>query len=104
LPKYVQRKFEAYLKCGRLEHGFLRVPRVRGPVSTGSMNPAARNSHNGCIPECTGSAVTRNGTVGWNAMRRTAIWLCISRMAIRCISKTRAFYRKATAGTRTDNR
>ncbi len=25
LPDYVQREFEAYLKCGRLEHGFLRV-------------------------------------------------------------------------------
>ena len=25
LPLYVQREFEAYLKCGRLEHGFLRV-------------------------------------------------------------------------------
>jgi hypothetical protein len=25
LPKYVQQEFEAYLKCGRLEHGFLRV-------------------------------------------------------------------------------
>ncbi|GMQ83903.1 MAG: hypothetical protein BMS9Abin06_0649 [Gammaproteobacteria bacterium] len=25
LPEYVQREFEAYLKCGRLEHGFLRV-------------------------------------------------------------------------------
>jgi hypothetical protein len=25
LPNYVQREFEAYLKCGRLEHGFLRV-------------------------------------------------------------------------------
>ena len=25
LPRYVQREFEAYLKCGRLEHGFLRV-------------------------------------------------------------------------------
>ena len=25
LPGYVQRAFEAYLKCGRLEHGFLRV-------------------------------------------------------------------------------
>jgi ribosomal protein S27E len=24
-PKYVQEEFEAYLKCGRLEHGFLRV-------------------------------------------------------------------------------
>ena len=25
LPQYVQDEFEAYLKCGRLEHGFLRV-------------------------------------------------------------------------------
>ena len=25
LPVPVQREFEAYLKCGRLEHGFLRV-------------------------------------------------------------------------------
>jgi len=25
LPKYEQEEFEAYLKCGRLEHGFLRV-------------------------------------------------------------------------------
>ena len=25
LPAYVTQEFEAYLKCGRLEHGFLRV-------------------------------------------------------------------------------
>ena len=25
LPGYVQREFEDYLKCGRLEHGFLRM-------------------------------------------------------------------------------
>ena len=25
LPDYIQREFEDYLKCGRLEHGFLRV-------------------------------------------------------------------------------
>ena len=25
LPAHVQREFEDYLKCGRLEHGFLRV-------------------------------------------------------------------------------
>jgi len=25
LPAYVTKEFEAYLKCGRLEHGFLRV-------------------------------------------------------------------------------
>ena len=25
LPGYVQREFEAYLKCGLLDHGFLRV-------------------------------------------------------------------------------
>ena len=25
MPGYVQQEFEEYLKCGRLEHGFLRV-------------------------------------------------------------------------------
>jgi len=25
LPEYVQQEFEDFLKCGRLEHGFLRV-------------------------------------------------------------------------------
>ena len=25
LPNYVRREFDEYLKCGRLEHGFLRV-------------------------------------------------------------------------------
>ena len=25
LPAHVHQEFEAYLKCGRLEHGFLRV-------------------------------------------------------------------------------
>jgi hypothetical protein len=25
LPAYVEQAFESYLKCGRLEHGFLRV-------------------------------------------------------------------------------
>ena len=25
LPQYVKEEFEAYLKCGRLEHGFLRA-------------------------------------------------------------------------------
>src|SRR5450631_3117267 len=25
LPRHVQREFEEYVKCGRLEHGFLRV-------------------------------------------------------------------------------
>ena len=25
LPTHVHREFEAYLKCGRLEHGFLRA-------------------------------------------------------------------------------
>jgi len=24
-PEYVEQEFEAYLKCGRLEHGFLRI-------------------------------------------------------------------------------
>ena len=32
LPAHVAREFEDYLKCGRLEHGFLRdsQPRARG--------------------------------------------------------------------------
>ena len=30
LPSYVQEEFEAYLKCGRLEHGFLRWRKIRG--------------------------------------------------------------------------
>jgi hypothetical protein len=25
LPEHIHREFEAYLKCGRFEHGFLRV-------------------------------------------------------------------------------
>ncbi len=25
LPRYIEREFDEYLKCGRLEHGFLRV-------------------------------------------------------------------------------
>jgi ribosomal protein S27E len=25
VPTYVEREFESYLKCGRLEHGFLRI-------------------------------------------------------------------------------
>ena len=31
LPTHVHREFEAYLKCGRLEHGFLRVRCDNGP-------------------------------------------------------------------------
>ena len=34
LPTHVHREFEAYLKCGRLEHGFLRV---RFPFGTCSL-------------------------------------------------------------------
>ena len=28
LPGYVEREFEDYLKCGRLEHGFLRYAAI----------------------------------------------------------------------------
>jgi hypothetical protein len=31
LPGYVEQEFEDYLKCGRLEHGFLRVRCARLP-------------------------------------------------------------------------
>ena len=37
LPSFVQREFDAYLKCGRLEHGFLRVRCTQCP----SGSPAA---------------------------------------------------------------
>ena len=29
LPAYITREFDEYLKCGRLEHGFLRVTKAR---------------------------------------------------------------------------
>ncbi|MFQ5592490.1 MAG: hypothetical protein ACE5HE_15135 [Phycisphaerae bacterium] len=32
LPGYVQREFEAYLKCGRLEHGLHAVPPCTAPL------------------------------------------------------------------------
>lgn len=38
LPHYVQREFEDFLKCGILDHGFLRVPYVpwsRCPAAMG---------------------------------------------------------------------
>jgi hypothetical protein len=39
IPRYVQREFEDYLKCGRLEHGFLRaagfLSELRSPTHGG---------------------------------------------------------------------
>ncbi len=35
LPDYVHQEFEDYLKCGRLEHGFLRVRCQRVAVMNG---------------------------------------------------------------------
>ncbi len=37
LPGYVQREFEEFLQCGRLEHGFLRVASLATP-STWSLS------------------------------------------------------------------
>ena len=34
LPGYVQREFEEFLQCGRLEHGFLPVPGPARPTSS----------------------------------------------------------------------
>lgn len=31
LPTFVHREFDAFLECGRLEYGFLRVRRLRPP-------------------------------------------------------------------------
>ncbi len=34
LPDYIEEEFDAYLKCGRLEKGFLRVRSSRSPRSS----------------------------------------------------------------------
>jgi hypothetical protein len=44
LPDYVRQEFDEYLKCGRLEHGFLRVnvtPAMRSTWSPLAANVAA---------------------------------------------------------------
>ncbi len=38
LPGYVQREFEEFLQCGRLEHGFLRVRASLATPSTWSLS------------------------------------------------------------------
>jgi hypothetical protein len=38
LPRIVRQEFEDYLKCGLLEHGFLRV-KCFGPPSTAPAGP-----------------------------------------------------------------
>lgn len=43
LPAYVEQEFEAYLKCGRLEHGFLRVRCDRA----GGVKPAREKGDRG---------------------------------------------------------
>jgi hypothetical protein len=63
LPKYVQEEFEAYLKCGRLEHGFLRVPErdqlsllLLGARDAGHHRASQRVPHGGqrdtCLLSC----------------------------------------------------
>ena len=44
LPGYVRQEFDEYLKCGRLEHGFLRV---RGDYDSewGALQDAGRELH-----------------------------------------------------------
>ena len=37
LPTHVHREFEAYLKCGRLEHGFLRYLFAAHPHAMGKV-------------------------------------------------------------------
>ena len=42
LPGYVTREFDDYLKCGCLEHGFLRVREATGLQDTSSRKPSCR--------------------------------------------------------------
>ncbi len=57
LPDYVQREFEAYLKCARLEHGFLRVrcescmPNTWWPsAASGAASPGSSDYPTNAIP------------------------------------------------------
>ncbi len=43
LPDYIQREFEEFLACGRLEHGFLRVYITARNASTNACWPLAVN-------------------------------------------------------------
>jgi hypothetical protein len=40
LPKYVEREFEYFLRCRRLEHGFLRVASLDAIFSGATINNA----------------------------------------------------------------
>jgi hypothetical protein len=44
LPAHVHREFEAYLKCGRLEHGFLRVSMANSHFKQPTEAEIARDS------------------------------------------------------------
>ena len=79
LPEYVQREFEDYLRCGRLEHGFLRVrcerchaeklvafswPLLRIPAPAAFVNPFTSQAA-GLLPELWRAAYGREcGAVG----------------------------------------
>ena len=88
LPDYVQQEFEAYLKCGRLEHGFLRVrceschaehlvafsckrrgflPQLRGPAHGRERGAARRRS-----VSYMSSAPTAHSRSGWGRRRPQA--------------------------------
>ena len=66
LPLYIQQEFDAYLKCGRLEHGFLRIqrgnchhehliafrwPLLRVPAPAALVNPFTAQTRGFC-PSC----------------------------------------------------
>ncbi|PDN04591.1 hypothetical protein AWE19_11005 [Escherichia coli] len=70
LPGYVQREFEEFLQCGRLEHGFLRVRcescrgarRIR-KKSYAKVFRASVRAETSRLPVC-GSAARRNRRLG----------------------------------------
>ena len=62
LPRYVEEEFEAYLKCGRLEEGFLRV-RCEGRGRRGQ-RPRRTSALGGALA---GSALTLAATCSLHA-------------------------------------
>ena len=88
LPGYVQREFEDYLKCGRLDHGFLRVHcescHAEQLVAFSCTNSRRFRRTSGFLPELRGAAHGRErGPVGRRGAARAA-----HRMGVSGIFKT----------------
>lgn len=60
LPRYVDAEFQAYLKCGRLEHGFLRV---RCESCNAEKLVAFSCKRRGFCPSCGGRRMAETATL-----------------------------------------